>query len=674
MISFFLLYVVKSVPLCVDLGAENMRATQLTRSGALLVHTADGRKFTPAVASLMPNSPDAPLIFTDADVDLYDRAIGNLNHLLRYPKNCSRFIPQLLGKNFTKKITGYFKVRNITLPLDEDEDNYLEVLQPPEFFAAELLGKAIDDVKRTKVNLTVDQLTVIVPKFYTHHQRIAMIRSGKLATHKPVLLDTPTAVSHMFATERNKVFAQKPQVIMFVDIGASQIQVWIDEFISEKNATIVNELGYGWVDGVGGQAIDSVIGRLIRKQLEKLQPDADINYRVVELIMASAKKLKHLLTLQDEVNQTLEDLIPGFDFSFKITKEELKKNAKKELNALKRAINQAIKSSLISPEDLARVELVGGASRIPLYVDLINETLNGTVPLHRTMNPEEAAITGAAYYVASMKKNYLEKPIIFKPCKIYNIAKKNIGENKYAFFYKEKDLPIGINQFILAADMQTDGTAELVNGVLKLSGAKKLTKSGLHRQKRFRTEALLTAFEKKEKEIAETNARIHELESYVIEVKDKLTKDAYIYKVSNQVERNRAMRAIASVQHKMQNEVVTDEKELKQMKKDLEAACGEIIKRAEDAREMPNEIQKLKSLIEEVSNAVLDEFEEQGYMLPENIERDLGKVMSKTEETLKKAEAGEPDISADDVRLALEKLRREYESAKKNLVPMNKEL
>ena len=32
--------------------------------------------------------------------------------------------------------------------------------------------------------------------------------------------------------------------------------------------------------------------------------------------MNSAKKLKHMLTLQEEVNQTLEDIIPGFDFSF----------------------------------------------------------------------------------------------------------------------------------------------------------------------------------------------------------------------------------------------------------------------------------------------------------------------------------------------------------------------
>ncbi|EAY23268.1 dnaK protein [Trichomonas vaginalis G3] len=652
-----------------------MRASQLTRSGPQLVHTADGRKFTPAIASLMPNTPDAPLILTDIYVDQYDRSIGNLNHLLRYPKNCTRYIPQLLGKNFTKKITGYFKVRNITLPLDQDEDNYLEVLQPPEFFAAELLGKAIEDCKRTKVNLTVDSLTVVVPKFYTHHQRIAMIRSGKLATHKPMLLDTPTAVSHLFAVERSKIFADKPQVIMFVDIGASQTQVWIDEFTVDKNATIVNELGYGWVDGVGGQAIDVAIGRLIRKELTKKNPNAEITYKTVELIMNSAKKLKHMLTLQEEVNQTLEDIIPGFDFSFKVTREEVRESGKKDIQRFKRAITQSITSSLLSSSsDINRVELVGGASRIPLYIDAINETLNFSVPIHRTMNPEEASVTGSSYYIANMKRTYLEKPVIFKACKLYNIAKKNIGENKFSYFYKEKDLPIGINQFILSADLQKDGSAELVNGILQLSGCKKLTHSGLHRQKRFRTESLLTAFEKKEKEESERNARIHELESYVIEVRDKLTKDAYIYKVSTAVERNKAMRAVASVQHRMQNEVVSDEQELKHMKRDLEQACGDIIKKAEDAREMPNEIQKLKHLIDEVSNAVLVDFEEQGYELPESVEHELGKVMSKSEEIMKRAENGDSEISTDDVRLALERLRRQYEDSKKSLVVPPKDL
>ena len=669
MILFLFHYLAQSVPLSVDLGAENMRATMLTRQGPVLIHTAEGKKFTPSIASIIPNSEDAPVLFTEADVELLDRFVGDVQLAKRYPKQSARYITQLLGKNFTRRLTSYFKNRMITLPIDEDEENYIEILQPPEFFAAELLGSAIQDCKRTKVNLTVDQLAVVVPKFYTHHQRKAMVRSGKLATIKPYLIDSTEAIGHLFAAEKQKAFLKKPITVMFIDIGASQTQVSIQKFATDKNGTTVTELGYAWADGIGGQAIDAQIGKLIKAELLKHMPDADINTKTIENIMVYAKKLKHMLTLQDNVNQTLEDIIPGFDFSFKITRQSLAKAATKEINTIQNCIKSALnQSKIFNPQGLDRVELVGGGSRIITYVRAINKTLDNIVPILRSMNAEEAAANGASYVIAARKKNYLEKPIIFQSVKTYNIVKKKLTEKRVAYFYKEKTLPIGINQFIMAVEMQKEGaSAELINGMLVTKQCKKLTKSGLYKDKRFRVNALLTAFEKKERAQAETNAKIHELESFLIETKDKLTKDSYIFKVATENERKRALMAVANAQYIMQTQQVTDETELKRMKQDVENACGSIIKAAEDAREMPQEIQKVKNLLEEVNQAVLEDFEEMGVQLPEDVERDLGKVMKRTEEVIKKAEEGDSSITADDVRIALEKLRRQFESAKRNL-------
>ena len=670
MFLFFFSFLSKSVPLCVDLGAENMRATMLTRQGPVLVHTAEGKKYTPSIASIIPNSEDAPVFFTEGDVELLDRFVGDVQLAKRYPKQSVRFISQLLGKNFTRKITSYFKSRMITLPIDEDEENYIEVLQPPEFFAAELLGKAIEDCKRTKVNLTVETLAVVVPKFFTHHQRKAVIRSGKLATIKPRLIDTTEALAYEYAAEKEKVFSKKPQTVMFIDIGASQMQISIQKFSTNKTGKYVEELGYAWADGVGGQAIDAQIGKLIKEELLKLQPNADINIKATENIMEYAKKLKHMLTLQDNVNQTLEDIIPGFDFSFKITRKDLNNAAKKELATLQNCIKSALNSSkIINPQGIDRVELVGGGSRIVNYVKMINKTLDNIVPILRTMNAEEAIVNGAAYVIAGAKKNYLEKQIHFQPLKIYNIVRKKLTEKRFAYFYKEKALPIGINQFIMAVEFLKDtASPEMVNGILVAKQCKKLTKSGLYKDKMYRVNALLTAFEKKERAQAETNAKIHELESYLIETKDKLTKDSYIYKVSTENERKRALRAVANAQYIMETEQVTDEIELKRMKQEVESACAGIIKAAEDAREMPQEILKLKNLLEEVNQAVLEDFEEQGVQLPEDVEIELGKLMKRTEETLKRAEENDPSVSADDVRIALEKLRRQFESAKKHLL------
>ncbi|OHS94596.1 dnaK protein [Tritrichomonas foetus] len=713
MILFLYASLASSVALQIDLGCESMRASMMQRGSPVsIVMNGLGRRYTPAVASILPISDQAPAIFTDQDVQYFKRSVGDISTVQRYPLNSTRFLPQILGKNYSSKLVSYFMRRNLTMPFDSDEDKYLDLIAPPEFFAAQLLQSAIADCKNSKINRTVDDLALVIPKFLTHHQRTAFIRASKLSTYTPRLVDTFSAVGTLFALERSQLFRNKPMYVCFIDIGASQMQVSIQEFTKAQNVekgaqnnekeTIVNELGYAWTDLFGSYSVDCQIARAIRREIRKQKPDAVFDDKSVQRILHAARQVKHELTLQPKVSLFLEDLVHGFDMTFTYSMDQLKKRCRKELNALNTTFFTAFwKAGFDAPEDIDRFELVGGGTRSPLFIDAINATFNGKVPVLRSLNTEEAAVIGAGYVVASSRKNYLANNIRFNGVDAYDITINKTNDGRVASFYYKGDqkLPIGIKPFIRAVDLGQKGKYEIVDGRVRVHGCRKLTFSGLYKEKRTRVEKTLQAFEEIEAKQSEHDKLMHEFDTFLIETREKLTKDEFVMKASSVEERSNALRLIANYQYMIQkiqmgeechkggknndseisgdldsvnseNEVINgkfDESELKRMKNDIEEATKLIFKRASDLSDSPAAYQKLADLLESINQAVETDWPKMGLRPRSKHLKKLGRQCQKTEKWLDDHEESLEGVSLDDINIMYERLRQAFEIVKKNL-------
>ena len=675
MFIFYFLHFIKSLVLSIDLGSESMRSSKLVRGQPVsIVLNGEGRRYTPAVSSILPISSEAPAIFTDEDVKYFQRSSGNINLVQRFPLNSTRFLPQLLGKNYSNKLVSYFIKRNLTMPFDADEDKYLDLIAPPEFYAAQLLTSAINDCKRTKVNLTVDDLVLVVPKFLTHHQRKSFIRSAKLSTYKPYLIDSTHAVGVNFAVERSNLFKEKPLIVGFIDIGASQTQMTIQEFSLTKDGINILELGYGWTDAFGGYALDSAIGKEIKKQLLELQPDSIIDERSNQKIIAAGRKVKHELTLSPEVSLYLEDLIPGFDFTFKFSLEKLESIIQPELKLLKDTLLEAFHNAgFEEPEDLERIEIIGGATRSPVLINFINSTFQNRVPIFRTLNSEESNSIGGSYALAALKGGFLSTNIKFNGLELYKIDTLTGRFTSFLYSSNQK-LPIGIKPFILTIDLGQKGTYDIFNGIIKVHACRKLTKSGLYHDKRFKVERILQAFEQSEKEKAEKDKIIHDFESFLIEARENLTKDPIVFEICNNEERGNALRIIAHNQYILQRDHITDEKELKRMKAEVEEYSKPIIKKLQDYKELPLLIKKLSEIIEQINRAVLTDWPNMGLKPKKKLLAPLGKLMSKSEKMIKQYNQNKNSITFDDISIIFEKLIRTFEKVKESIQSRNNDL
>lgn len=652
----------------IDIGCESMRVSMLQRgSPVTIIPNAEGRRYTPAVAAILPVSDEAPAIFNDEEVKYFQRSVGDSAIVQRFPGHTTRFLPQLLGKNYSSKLVSYFLKRNLTMPFDADDENYLELIAAPEFFAAQLILVAVEDTKRTRVNRTVDRIALTIPKFLTHHQRAAFVRSAKLATYTPVLVDSMKAVGTLFAVDRSQLFKKRVMMVCFIDIGASQMQVSIQEFKRDDDGVHIEEIGYAWNDQYGGYSIDAALARVIRNQVAKQKKDAVFDEKSVQRILAAARKVKHELTLQPEVTLFLEDLVHGFDMSFTFSLEKLKKLCKRELSALNQTFWTAFRQAgFTDPDDIDRFELVGGATRSPIFINAINETFSGKVPVLRSLNSEEASVIGCGYAVAASMGGFLTHNIRYKGIDPFNIT---VEKGRYmSFSYAlENKLPIGIKPFIRAVDPGQKGQYEIVDGMVKVHGCRKLTRSGLYKDKRASVEKTLQAFETQEKLAAAKDEKFHEFETFLLELRDKVSKDPVALAVTSDEERMRVLKLIANCQYQVQTNRNIEDEELKRMRSDLEMATKEMLKRVKDKTEAPKAYRKLQELLDSVNRAVESDWPTMGMKPKTKLLKSLGHVCAKTERWLIDHKDNLEGVSVDDIDLMYEKLRRAFQIVQSNL-------
>ena len=213
----FFLYIslIKSVLLTIDLGDESMRVSQLKRGSPVsIVLNGEGRRFTHSVAAIIPINNSAPEYITEDNSEFFQRSVGNLNHVQKYPYHSARYLPLLLGKNYSGKLINRLIMQNLTMSYDSGDNKALDLIVPPEFFASQLIQSAINDCKKAKINQTVDYLNFVIPKFWTHHQRKSLLRASRLATYKGHLTENTAALGTLFAIEKSQLF-KKPPISIF---------------------------------------------------------------------------------------------------------------------------------------------------------------------------------------------------------------------------------------------------------------------------------------------------------------------------------------------------------------------------------------------------------------------------------------------------------------------------
>jgi hypothetical protein len=150
------------------------------------------------------------------------------------------------------------------------------------------------------------------------------------------------------------------------------------------------------MDRLGGVDIDQAVLAHVDQSLDGMLAQVDAEDPAVRAGLArlrdDARQAKEALSI--DTDTTVLVSLPGLQTEVRLTREELEGMIRPRLRETVDALGRAVSSAELEMEDVSRILLVGGSSRIPLVGQLVREFTGR--PVATDAHPKLAVASGAA--------------------------------------------------------------------------------------------------------------------------------------------------------------------------------------------------------------------------------------------------------------------------------------
>lgn len=263
----------------------------------------------------------------------------------------------------------------------------------PEAISAIILSKMKADAEK-HLGDTVDGAVVTVPAYFNEAQRRATMDAGQIAGLNVIaIINEPTAAALAFGISKG---SEKEQTIMVYDLGGGTFDVTIMRF----NSNSITVLGTAGDRKLGGFDFDNRIIEVVMEAASKEGIDISKDITARQDLQLKAETAKKSLSSKDKTNIMLN--ISGRPFKYTIARDEFVDLVEPLLYRTVSCMENACDEAGVEYEDLDKILLVGGSTRMPIICDFIREE-TGITPSSE-VHPDEAVAIGAAYHVLDVLK------------------------------------------------------------------------------------------------------------------------------------------------------------------------------------------------------------------------------------------------------------------------------
>ncbi|MAG45813.1 MAG: molecular chaperone DnaK [Nanoarchaeota archaeon] len=261
----------------------------------------------------------------------------------------------------------------------------------PQQISAYILQKIKKDAEEF-LGEKVEKAVITVPAYFDDDQRQATKDAGKIAGLDVVrIVNEPTAASLAYGLDKK----EKEQKILVFDFGGGTLDVTVMEFgdgVFEVKSTSGDTQ-------LGGTDMDEILMKhILDKVKEEHNVDLNEDETAVQRVREAAEKAKIELSTTIETSVQLPYLTTNnnepVNFSMKLTRAELENLVSDIIEKCKKPVESALSDAKASKEDISRVILVGGPTRMPSVQKFIEDFV-GKKP-ERGVDPMECVANGAA--------------------------------------------------------------------------------------------------------------------------------------------------------------------------------------------------------------------------------------------------------------------------------------
>ncbi len=408
----------------IDLGTTNSVIAVMEGGEPVIISNAEGSRITPSVVAFKKDG---------------ERLVGEMakRQAIINPGRTILSIKRHMGTNYKVKI---------------DDKEYT-----PQEISAMILQKLKRDAE-AYLGEEIKQAVITVPAYFSDSQRQATKDAGRIAGLEVLrIINEPTAASLAYGFDK-----EEDQKILVFDLGGGTFDVSILELgdgVFEVKATSGN-------NRLGGDDFDQ---RIIDYLAEKFKKEHGIDLRrdrtALQRLKEAAEKAKKELSSVVSTNINLPFITADqngpkhLDYTLTRAKfEELTADlVEKTMGPTRRALEDAG----LTPDDIDKVILVGGSTRIPAVQEAIKKLI-GKDP-YKGINPDEVVALGAAIQAAVLSGEI--KDVVLLDVTPLSLGIETLGGVFTKIIERNTTIPTSKSKiFTTAADNQTTVDIHVLQG------------------------------------------------------------------------------------------------------------------------------------------------------------------------------------------------------------------
>ncbi|MGC2034679.1 MAG: molecular chaperone DnaK, partial [Thermoplasmata archaeon] len=268
-------------------------------------------------------------------------------------------------------------------------------LQGKEYTPQQLSAFLLQKIKRDAeafLGEKVEKAVITVPAYFNDNQRQATKDAGSIAGLDVVrIINEPTAASLAYGLDK----AGKSQKILVFDLGGGTLDVTIMDF----GEGVFEVLATSGDTQLGGTDMDNALTEYIASEFQK---ESGIDIRKDKMAMqrvrdaAEKAKIELSSTLETQINLPfLSATSEGpKHLALTLNRAKLEELIRPIVDRCKGPVEQAIRDAKLSKEQIDRIVLVGGPTRMPIVQKFLEESI--ARPIERGVDPMECVAMGAA--------------------------------------------------------------------------------------------------------------------------------------------------------------------------------------------------------------------------------------------------------------------------------------
>jgi molecular chaperone DnaK len=261
----------------------------------------------------------------------------------------------------------------------------------PEEISAMILQKLTSDAE-AYLGEKVTDAVITVPAYFNDSQRQATKNAGQIAGLNVLrIINEPTAAALAYGLDK-----KTNETILVFDLGGGTFDVSILEVgdgVFEVKAT--NGDTHLGGDDYDHRIVDRVVGEFKKDTGIDLTRDRQALQRLTEA--AERAKIELSTRLETTINLPFitADQNGPKHLDMSLTRARFVSLTTDLTNRCRDPFLAALKDAGLTPQEIDEVVLVGGATRMPVILELVKELCAGKEP-HKGVNPDEVVAVGAA--------------------------------------------------------------------------------------------------------------------------------------------------------------------------------------------------------------------------------------------------------------------------------------